>query len=79
MINQIAEYGRPLDYVKQREEIARNMTLGRHRELAQQYIDPDRMIYLVVGDANTQLGRLRQLGMGDPVVLDREGNPVGGL
>jgi zinc protease len=79
MVNQIAEYDRPFDYVKRREEVVRNMTLESHRELAQKYIDPDRMVYLVVGDARTQMGRLRQLGMGDPVLLDRDGRLVGGL
>ena len=54
------------------------MTIDGHRQLAEQYIVPDRMIYLVVGDAKTQLGRLRRLGMGDPILLDREGNRVSG-
>ena len=54
------------------------MTIDGHRKLAEKYIVPDRMIYLVVGDAKTQLERLGQLGMGDPTLLDREGNRVSG-
>ena len=52
------------------------MTLERHKELAEMYIMPDRMIYLVVGDAKTQFARLRELGLGEPILLDRDGKPV---
>ena len=34
------------------------------------------MIYVVVGDAATQLEQLKELGLGDPVLLDADGNPV---
>jgi zinc protease len=74
MVNQVAEYGFPVDYVKQREQMVKDMTLDSHRALAERYIVPDRMVYLVVGDAATQLARLRQLGLGEPIQLDRDGN-----
>ena len=47
-----------------------------HNQLAQKYINPDRMIYLVVGDAETQLDKLRELGLGEPILLDTDGNRV---
>ncbi len=78
MINQIAEYDLPFDYVKRREEVVKSLTIDTHRELAEEYIVPSRMIYLVVGDAKTQLGRLRRLGLGEPILLDLQGNPVSG-
>jgi hypothetical protein len=31
------------------------------------------MIYVVVGDAETQLGQMAELGHGEPVVLDIDG------
>jgi hypothetical protein len=34
------------------------------------------MVWLVVGDARTQLGRLGGLGLGDPILVDRQGNPA---
>jgi zinc protease len=76
MLNTIGMYGLPVDYIRHEEDIARSMTLERHRELAQRYLDPDRMTYLVVGDAATQLPRLRAMGLGNPVLLDEHGNPV---
>jgi len=39
-------------------------------------LNPDQMIYLVVGDAATQMAPLRALGLGNPVQLDVNGNPV---
>jgi zinc protease len=33
-------------------------------------VKAEEMIYLVVGDANTQLKRLEQLGLGKPVLLN---------
>jgi zinc protease len=76
MLNTIATYDEPFDYVLQEEQETREMTLERHRELAQQLLDPGRMIYLVVGDAATQMNQLRGLGLGDPIQLDVNGNPV---
>ncbi len=76
MLDQIALYGLPFDYIKQQEKTVAEMSKARHQALAQQYVDPERMIYLVVGDAATQLEGLKQLGLGDPVLLDKDGNPV---
>jgi zinc protease len=76
MLDNIAMYNLPFDYVKEREEFVRNVTLEHHKELAQEYIEPFRMTYLIVGDAKTQLDPLKNLGFGNPVLLDREGNPI---
>jgi len=73
MLNEIASYDLPVDYVRQEEQTIRDMTLERHQALAQQYIQPDRMIYLVVGDARTQASGLRGLGLGAPIMLDVNG------
>ena len=70
-------YGFPADYVLQREQIVRDMTIERIQELADRYLDPAGMIWLVVGDARTQLDGLRALGLGEPTVLDRDGRPIG--
>ena len=69
-------YGFDSDYVLQREAIVRDMTLERIRELADAYLDPQQMVWLVVGDAATQQPRLSALGLGEPVTLDRSGQPV---
>jgi zinc protease len=73
ILAKMSSLGFPADYVLRREETVRQMTIERIRELAAEYIDPERMIWLVVGDAETQLGRLGELGLGDPVVVGRDG------
>ena len=69
MVNNIANYGYADDYVKQREAFVKALTLDDHKALAQKYIDPDGMIYLVVGDAATQLKPLEELGLGQPTLI----------
>ena len=76
MLNNIATYNLAFDYVKQREDFVRNFTLDQLKELAQKCIEPNVMTYLIVGDAKTQLEPLKQLGLGNPVLLDRDGNPL---
>jgi len=72
MLDSIATYDYPVDYIKKQEEIVKNMTIERHRELAQKYIHPNRMIYLVVGDAHTQFEQLEKLGFGKPILIEHK-------
>jgi zinc protease len=72
MLNDIAMYGYPDDYIKQQEEFVKNLTAEQHKELAQKYIDPGRMIYLVVGDAATQMKPLEELGLGQVILLEQK-------
>ena len=76
MISNIATYDLPFDYIKDQEDIVRNMTVESHNELVKKYIRPNEMIYLVVGDAATQLDGMKSLGFGDPILLDTDGNPL---
>jgi zinc protease len=69
MLRTISKYDLPFDYVKNEESFVRSMTPEMHQEIAQKYIVPDKMIYLVVGDARTQLNSLKSLGIGDPVLI----------
>jgi zinc protease len=77
LLADMSSYGFPADYVLQREQIVREMTVPRVRELAARYLDARGMIWLVVGDARTQLPRLRSLDLGEPRRLDRKGRPIG--
>jgi len=72
MLNSIATYNRPFDYMKQQEEFVKNLTPEQHKELAQKYIDPDRMIYLVVGDGAKQMKPLEKLGLGKPILIKQQ-------
>ncbi len=72
ILNNIATYNRPDDYIKKRQEFVKNLTADRHKELAQKYIDPDHMIYLVVGDAASQMKSLETLGLGEVTLIEQK-------
>ncbi len=77
MLNPIVTYGYPFDYIHQRELTVRNMTLAEHTALAQKYLHPDQLVFVIVGDKATQFDKLKELGLGDPILLDKDGKPVG--
>ena len=72
MLREISNYNRPTDFVLQQEETVRKITVPQIKALAEKYVNPNRMYYLIVGDAATQLDRLEHLGFGKPVLLNGE-------
>jgi zinc protease len=62
MLQDISMYSLPVDYVRGQEKIVTDMTLEQHKALAQKYIDPNRMYYVIAGDAATQMEGLGQIG-----------------
>lgn len=70
MLSTISKYNLPNDYILQEEKIVREMTLDEHKNLAQNHIWPDQMIYVVAGDAATQMKPLERVGFGKPVLLN---------
>ncbi len=70
MVSEISAYGYPNDYLAINAKAIDAMTLGDFKRLANTYLRPDAMNYVVVGDAETQSGRLKALGFGDPVMLN---------
>ena len=69
MLENISKYGWKYDYVKDREQVVNNMTVEQIRMLAKKYLDPNKMIWFIAGDAKTQLPRLQKLGFGEPVLI----------
>jgi zinc protease len=76
LLADMSAYGFPADYVLEREGVVQEMTVERVRALAARYLDTQDMVWLIVGDARTQAPRLSELGMGTPIMLDREGAPA---
>jgi zinc protease len=72
ILRDVADYGFSADYVLQRETIVREMTTPRISELAERFLEPSQMIWLVVGDAATQRARLAGLGLGEAWEVSRE-------
>jgi zinc protease len=70
MLANISNYGFVNDYAKQREVIVNEMTMEDVKALIENYIKPNQMIYLIVGDAETQMSKLIDLGFGEPLLLN---------
>jgi len=70
MLDNISKYGWKPNYVLDREKIVKDMTVDKIKALSQKYLDANKMVWLVVGDAKTQLEPLKKLGFGDPVLLN---------
>ena len=76
MLTPIVQYGYPFDYIRQRENVVKGMTLSEHTALAQKYLHPDQLVFVIVGDKETQFDKLKELGLGDPILLDKDGKPM---
>ncbi|HEV8160203.1 MAG TPA: hypothetical protein VGP58_14300, partial [Pyrinomonadaceae bacterium] len=71
MLENISKYGWKYDYVKGREQTVRGMTVQQIKDLSKKYLNADKMILLIVGDAKTQLPRLKELGFGEPILIQK--------
>ncbi|HOW24459.1 MAG TPA: pitrilysin family protein [Bacteroidales bacterium] len=69
MLSTLSKYGFPDDYIMNEERIIRGMTVEEHKAIAEKYIVPDKMYYVVVGDAATQMEPLEKIGFGKPVLV----------
>jgi zinc protease len=70
MLSNIEENQLPVDYALQRQKEVKNLSLEDIKNLAQKYIHPEQMIYLIVGDKATQFDKLEKLGFGKPILLN---------
>jgi len=76
MIQTMSAYNLPSSYIADEEAIVRSMTLERHKELANKYLDESKMAYLVVGDAATQYAQFATMGFDEVKLVDKEGKEV---
>ena len=69
MLSTMSKYGLPEDYIKNEESIIKSMTIEEHKAITDKYIVPDKMYYVIVGDASTQIKPLEKIGFGKPVLV----------
>jgi len=69
MLSTMSKYGFPDDFIKKEESIIKGMTIEEHKAITDKYIVPDKMYYVIVGDAATQLKPLEKIGFGTPVLI----------
>ena len=70
MLYDINNYNYSNDYAKQQENIVKKITIDELKKFSEMYLDANKMIYLIVGDAETQLKKLEQVGFGTPILLN---------
>ena len=70
MLTSISGYDLPFDYIKGEEATIKSMTKESHKELAEKLLQPDKMYYVVVGDAATQMAALENIGLGKPILVE---------
>lgn len=75
-IGQIVTYDLPDDFWDNYVDTVRNVDLGDVAEVADEVINPDRLTWIVVGDREQIEGRIRELELGDIILMDVDGNPV---
>jgi len=65
----MSKYDLPDDYIKEDENLIKNMTIEEHKTITDKYIVPDKMFWVIVGDASTQLKPLEKIGFGKPILV----------
>jgi zinc protease len=75
MLEAMTAFDLPADFVMRDQQEMLGLDLAAVRQTIARYIDEGSMTYVVVGDAESQLGRIAESGFADPVLVDLEGVP----
>ena len=70
VLGNISAYGYPNDYQARNAEKLKSLRLDQLQALIGEHMVTDEMRYLIVGDASSQAERLKELGFGDPIMLN---------
>jgi len=73
---QMVRYGYEDDYWDTYAERVRALSLEDITEAAEKYVDPDRLVWVVVGDRERIEDEVRSLEIGPVTLLDENGDPV---
>jgi zinc protease len=76
MLQRMSKFGLPADFAEREQRELLAMELDDFHELIERHLDEDDMIYVVVGDARTQLDRVAGLGLGPATLLDVHGAAI---
>jgi zinc protease len=76
ILQSISTYNLPKDYIRQNQEELKGYTVEDMTAIMEQYMNPEELTYILVGDAKTQLQGVENLNIGEVVKVDEDGNPV---
>lgn len=72
ILQNISTYDLALDYIEKDEAKLKSMDKAEIKKLIDEFMNPDNLVYVVVGDGKTQLQRLNNTGLGKPVVINKD-------
>ena len=70
LLSEMTVDGLPVDDLKRQEQLLKRMTLPEAKACIRNWLGYDRMFFVVVGDAASQLDRIRKSGLGEVKVVD---------
>ena len=76
LLEEISKYDLSPDFKAERQRELDGMTLEEARALIDEHLGGEEMRFIIVGDKATQLEKVRELGLGEPVLLDRDGEVI---
>ena len=76
--SQIIQYNLPEDYFNTFTQKATSLTPQGANEIAQKFIQPDHLVWVVVGDMSKVESGIRELNLGEIHKIDVDGNPIRG-
>jgi len=71
-----SKYDLSADYIKEEEKTINDMTLAKHRDLAKEYLDPNKMLFLVIGDAATQFDQFTKANFDEVKLIDKDAKEI---
>ncbi len=74
ILRNISKYGKSLSYLEDEQNILMKMDLDDFKSIIGKYLKEQEMVYVIVGDAETQLEKVNQLGKGKAIPIDIYGN-----
>lgn len=76
MLTNMSRFELASDHIKQQQDYVQQVSLAQIHQTIDKHFNEQEMIYLVVGDAKTQLSRMKALGYGEPIVLNIDGEVI---
>ena len=76
LLQAMSKFGKSKNFVEEQQQVLVDMGLEDFRELARTYLNEQDMVYVIVGDKQTQLEPVKEFAGGKVVELDVSGDPV---
>lgn len=76
LLRNISKFGRSKRYIEEDQQTLLSMEVNDFKEVIEKYMNVDDLVFVVVGDAATQLEEVNKFGRGDAILLDIYGNEI---